>query len=54
MNTQRSIIAFDVILIITLPILLFSVFKFYMKGNLIIIVLNVLFMTARWVSGIFF
>jgi len=48
------IIAFDVLCLIFLPLLVFSVFKFYTKGNLIIIVANSLFQGLRWIAAVVF
>jgi hypothetical protein len=48
------IVAFDVLLLLFIPLLLFSVFKFYTKGNLIIIGLVTLIAIGTWVSGIMF
>ncbi len=48
------IVAFDVLCLLLLPLLLFSVFKFYTKGNLIIIITNSLFQGLRWISGVVF
>lgn len=48
------IVAFDVLCLLLLPLLIFSVFKFYTKGNLIIIVINALFQALRWISGVVF
>jgi hypothetical protein len=51
---QRMIVAFDVLCLLLLPLLLFSVFKFYTKGNLIIIIANALFQGLRWISAVVF
>jgi hypothetical protein len=48
------IIAFDVLVILGIPLLLFSVFTFYTKGNLIIIVLNAVIEIMGWISSILF
>lgn len=48
------IISFDAISLVLLALLVFSVFKFYTKGNLIIIISNALFQGLRWVSAIIF
>lgn len=48
------IIASDVLCLVLLPLLIFSVFKFYTKGNLIIIVVNSVFQCMRWVSSVVF
>jgi hypothetical protein len=48
------IIAFDVLSILFLALLVFSVFKFYTKGNLIIIIINSIFQGLRWISGVIF
>jgi integral membrane sensor domain MASE1 len=48
------IVAFDVLCLLLLPLLIFSVFKFYTKGNLIIVAINVLFQGLRWISGVVF
>ena len=48
------IIASDVLCLVFLPLLIFSVFKFYTKGNLIIIVINSVFQCMRWISAVVF
>jgi hypothetical protein len=48
------LVSFDVLSLIFLPLLMFSVFKFYTKGNLIIIVLNSIFQGMRWISALIF
>ncbi len=48
------IVAFDVLSLLMLALLMFSVFKFYTKGNLIIIIINSLFQAMRWISALLF
>lgn len=48
------IIASDVLCMVFLPLLIFSVFKFYTKGNLIIIGVNSVFQGMRWISAVVF
>ena len=52
--SQRLIVAFDVLTIVLLPLLVFSVFKFYTKGNFIIVVLNAVLHALRWIAAVMF
>lgn len=52
--SQRMLVSFDVLCLLFLPLLIFSVFKFYTKGNLIIIVINSIFQGMRWISALIF
>lgn len=48
------IVAFDVLSIAAQALLIFSVFRFYTKGNMIIIVINIIFQIIRWISAVVF
>ena len=52
--SQRMIVAFDVLCVLGIPLLMFSVFKFYTKGNLIIIIINSILQAVRWISALIF
>lgn len=44
---------FDVLLLLLLPLLLFSVFTFQSKGNLIIMLVFAAASGVRWAAGVF-
>lgn len=46
-------VGFDVLLLLLLPLLLFSVFTFQSKGNCIIMLVYALAGAVRWLAGIF-
>lgn len=50
--SQRMIVALDVLLLFALPLLVFSVFTFQKKGNLIIMVFSSGLAIARWCAGV--
>lgn len=45
-------VAMDVLLLLSLPLLIFSVFTFQQKGNTIIMVYVSALILTRWVSGL--
>ena len=47
-------IGIDVVLLLSVPLLIFSVFNFQQKGNLIIILFIGLLGLVRWASGLVF
>ena len=47
-------VAFDVLLLFSLPFLAFSVFTFYTKGNLIIVLFVALLDLVRLIFGLLF
>jgi len=52
LTSQRVMVGFDVVLLLLLPLLLFSVYTFQSKGNFIVMLLYGLAGLCRWVAGV--